>query len=174
MGISELEEEEQEMYQIFSDTEKRRMFIDDVTDVYSMHIYRNNASQVADFSNLTGKPKWVVELGAYNYDDPYAKEHPVPGFSELFDTNKNYNATIDISRKLLNSNFTIIMPWAFTSNNGMVRHNTNGSHELLKFAQFMKKQLTGYGVGGNEGNEGNYSIKKLIKCFLDRLRQIRL
>ena len=160
VGISDLEEEEQEKFQIFSNPEKRRLFIDDVTDIYSMHIYRNNASQVADFRFLTDKPKWVVELGAYNYDDPYAKEHPIPGLNELFDTEKNYNATIEISRKLSNSGFVLIMPWSFTSNNGMVQHNPDGSHTLLKLAQFMKDQLN---------TKGDYRIKKGIKYFLEKL-----
>lgn len=164
VGISDLEEEEQEKFQIFSNPEKRRLLIDDVTDIYSMHIYRNYAYQVADFRHLTDKPKWVVELGAYNYDDPYAIDHPIPGLNELFDTEKNYNATIPIARKLSNSGFTLIMPWSFTSNNGMVRHNHNGSHTLLKLAQFMKGQLADH-----SDTKGDYGIKKRIRYFLDKL-----
>ena len=164
VGISDLEEEEQEKYQIFSNPDKRRLFIDDVTDIYAMHIYRNNASQVADFRSLTNKPKWVVELGAYNYDDPYAIEHPIPASNELFDTEKNYNATIQISKKLSNSGFTLIMPWSLTSNNGMVQHNPDGSHTLLKLAQFMKGQLTDH-----SDTKGDYGIKKRIRYFLDKL-----
>lgn len=162
VGISDLEEEEQEKFQIFSNSEKRRLLVDDVTDIYSMHIYRNYAYQIADFRYLTDKPKWVVELGAYNYYDPEPIDHPIPGFNELFDTEKNYNVTIPIARKLSNSGFTLIMPWSFTSNNGMVQHNPDGSHKLLKLAQFMKDQLTG-------SNYIDFNIKKLIKYLLERL-----
>lgn len=164
VGISDLEEEEQEKFQIFSNPDKRRLLVDDVTDIYSMHIYRNYAYQIADFRNLTDKPKWVVELGAYNYYDPNTIDHPIPGLDELFDTEKNYNATVSIARKLSNSGFTLIMPWSFTSNNGMVLHNTDGSHTLLKLAQFMKDQLANHSY-----IKGYYSIKKWIKCFLEKL-----
>ena len=143
VGFSDLEEEEQTKYQLFSNSEKRKALVDDCTDIYAMHIYRNNASQVADFRSLTNKPKWVVELGAYNFNDPNAENHPVGGSNELYDTDKNYASTLEISRKLVNSGFTLIMPWSFTSNNGVVIHNSDGTHSLLKLAQFMKEKLSG-------------------------------
>lgn len=141
VGFSDYEEEEQSKYQLFSNPEKVKTLVDDCTDIYAMHIYRNNASQVANFSNLTVKPKWVDELGAYNYYDTKPINHPIPAYNELFDTEKNYIAVTQISKKLLDSGFTLIMPWSFTSNNGMVTHNTDGSHTLLKLSQFMEKEL---------------------------------
>jgi hypothetical protein len=143
VGFSDLEEEQQSMYRLFSDPTKRKALVDDCTDVYAMHIYRASADQVADFRGLTGKPKWTLELGAYNYDDSEAKEHPIPAANELYNTDENYIAVTQISRKLLNSGFSLIMPWGFASNDGMVKHNPDDSHTLLKLAQFMKDQLLG-------------------------------
>jgi hypothetical protein len=40
--------------------------------------------------------------------------------------------------------FGMASPWAFTANNGMVKHNPDGSHTLLKLALFMKEQLLNY------------------------------
>ncbi len=144
VGFSDVEEEQQQMYQLFSDPQKRKTLVDDCTDIYAMHIYRATASQVADFRSLTGKPKWALELGDYNYDDPDAKEHPIPAANELYNTDENYIAVTQISPKLLNSGFSLIMPWAFAANDGMVKHNPDGSHTLLKLALFMKEQLLNY------------------------------
>ena len=72
VGFSELEEEEQSKYRFFSDPTNRTEYIDDCTDVYSMHFYRPNASYIADFRNLTNKPKWATEVGNLNYYDPDA------------------------------------------------------------------------------------------------------
>lgn len=144
VGFSDIEEEQQSIYQLFSDPNKRKKLVDDCTDIYAMHIYRALASEVADFRSLNGKPKWVLELGNYNYSDPEAIEHPIPADHELYNPEENYIAVTQISRKLLNSGFTLIMPWGFASNNGMVKHNPDGSHTLLKLAQFMKDQLLLY------------------------------
>lgn len=141
VGFSDYEEEQQPMFQIYSNTTKREALVDGSTDIYSMHIYRNNAYQVANLSNLTNKPKWVVELGAYNYYDPNMIYHPIAGNDELLDTDKNFVAVTQISKKLLDSGFTLIMPWAFTSNSGMVIHNPDGSYTLLKLPQFMEYEL---------------------------------
>lgn len=160
VGFSDYEEEEQTQYQLFSNPEKVRTLVDDCTDVYAMHIYRNNASQVANFVYLTGKPKWVLELGAYNYYEPIAKIHPIPAYNELFDTDKNYVAVTQISAKLINSNFTLIMPWSFTSNNGMIKHNADGSHTLLKLPLYMQEKLK------NQSIKPDIDIIKYIKEFL--------
>ncbi len=141
VGFSDYEEEQQPQYQLFSSPAKRKALIDDCTDVYSMHIYRANASQVADFRSLTGKPKWVVELGSYNYDDPKPTEHPLPAHNELYDTDKNFDAVVQISQKLLNSGVSLVMPWAFTSNDGVVKHNPDGTYTLLKLPLFIQDQL---------------------------------
>lgn len=142
VGFSDLEEEEQTKYQLFSSEENRKTLVDDATDVYSMHIYRKDPSQVSDFRGLTDKPKWVVELGSYNYNDPKAIDHPIAASNELYNSDENFNSVILLSRKLINSGFTLVMPWGFTSNDGMVTHNPDGSHSLLKLALYMKAKLT--------------------------------
>lgn len=142
VGFSDLEEEQQSIFKLYSDPNKRKTFVDDCTDVYAMHIYRASSSEVADFSNLNDKPKWVLELGSYNYYDSDGSEHPFPAFNELYDQNENYVAVVQISRKLINSGFTLIMPWSFTSNSGMVKHNSDGSHTLYRLTQFIKDQLS--------------------------------
>ncbi|MES2436783.1 MAG: cellulase family glycosylhydrolase [Patescibacteria group bacterium] len=141
VGFSDLEEREQPKYQLFSDEAKRTRLVDDSTDVYSLHIYRNSADQVFDFSGVKNKPKWVVEYGGYNYYDPQAIEHPIAGNSELYNTEANYTSTVDISNKLVNTGFTLLMPWAFSSNSGMVVHNPDGTHTLLKLPLWMKEQI---------------------------------
>ncbi len=141
VGFSEYEEEQQPKYRIFSSPENRRALVDDCTDVYSMHIYRASASQVADFRSLEGKPKWVVELGSYNYDDPLAVGHPIPARNELYRTGENFDAVVQLSRKLLDEGFSLVMPWAFASNDGMVLHNRDGTHTLLRLPLFLKAQL---------------------------------
>lgn len=142
VGFSDLEEKEQAIYQLFSSETMRKEYVDDSTDVYAMHIYRATPEQVADFRKLTNKPKWVLELGAYNYYDPDANDHPIAAANELYNTDENYIAVTQISQKLLNSGFSLIMPWGFSSNDGMVKHNPNGTHTLLKLTQFMRDQLT--------------------------------
>jgi hypothetical protein len=141
VGFSDLEEEEQAKYQLFSDPERRVRLVDNYTDAYSMHIYRKDASQVHDFSDLAGKPKWVVELGSYNYLDPRGVGHPLPANNELYDTQSNYDSTVSIADKLIHTGFTLIMPWAFTSNTGMVTHNPDGTHTLYALPLWMKEQL---------------------------------
>lgn len=143
VGFSDYEAEDEIKFQLYSDPVQRKNLVDDSTDIYAMHIYRNNASQVANFSNLTGKPKWVTELGAINYYDPEPKYHTQGGYNELLDTEKNYIAVTNISKKLLDSGFTLIMPWGFASNNGMVQHNIDGSHTLSNLMQLIKKKING-------------------------------
>ncbi len=143
VGFSDLEEKQQPKYRTYSDEAFRVKYIDDSTDVYSMHIYRMSADEIADFSNLTSKPKWVTELGAYNYDDPQAVNHPVPGHNELYDPDANYSAVTSIGEKLIDTGFTLIMPWSFTSNPGLVKHNPDGSHTLLKLGLYINEQLNG-------------------------------
>lgn len=141
VGFSDYEEEQQTKYQLFSSAAKRAALVDDCTDIYSMHIYRLTASQVADFRTLTAKPKWATELGSYNYNDPTASDHPLPANGELFQTDANFNSFISISHKLLNSGFTLLMPWSWGDNPGMVKHNADGSHTLYKLPLFLKDQL---------------------------------
>ncbi len=141
VGFSDLEEKEQEVFQNFSSDTLRKKYIDDVTDVYAMHIYRGNEQQIFDFSKVTTKPKWVLELGSYNYNDPDSKEHPLPAAYELYDEEENYVAVVPIARKLQATGFSLIMPWGFTSNFGMVEHNRDGTHTLKKLTLYMKEQL---------------------------------
>jgi len=92
VGFSDYEEEEQTRYQTFSDATNRASYVDDCTDVYSLHIYRPDASYIADFRTLTSKPKWCTELGNLNYYDPTASAHPIAGYNELLNTELNYSA----------------------------------------------------------------------------------
>jgi len=142
VGFSELEEREQDKYHLFGNAVKRQALIDDSTDIYSMHFYRASPDQIEDFRALNGKPKWAVELGAYNYSDPRAIGHPLPANNELYDGRKNYQAVPPLAQKLMNSGFSLIMPWAFSSNAGLVEHNKNGTHTLGPLALYMKRQLT--------------------------------
>jgi hypothetical protein len=142
VGFSELEENEQEKYHLFGNPAKRRALIDDSTDVYSMHFYRASPDQIEDFRSLVGKPKWAVELGSYNYCDPRATGHPLPANDELYDGPKNYQAVPLLAQKLINSGFTLIMPWAFSSNPGLVTHSKDGAHTLGPLGLYIKRELT--------------------------------
>ena len=143
VGFSELEEQEQDKYHMFGDPAKRKALIDDSTDIYSMHFYRASPDQIEDFRSLTGKPKWATELGSYNYSDPHAEGHPIPARDELYDGSKNYQAVPPLAQKLTDSGFTLIMPWAFSSNPGLVTHNKGGTHTLGPLALYIKRELTG-------------------------------
>lgn len=134
-GFSDYEEEDQAQYQLFSSAANRAVLVDDCTDVYSMHVYRGDQSQVADFRTLTGKPKWCSEVGSYNYYDPTGSDHPVPAYNELDDDSPNGISGLSnpysvrsISAKLINSGFGLIMPWAFSDNPGLVGHNPDGTY----------------------------------------------
>jgi hypothetical protein len=144
VGFSDLEDSQLPQFNLYSNDTLRKTLVDDCTDIYAMHIYRGTADQVPDFRNLTGKPKWGLELGSYNYDDPNAKQHDLPAANELYDAKENYLATRSISTKLLNSGFALVMPWAFNANPGMVEHNPDGSYKFVGFAAFMKYQLMAY------------------------------
>ena len=143
VGFSEMEEQQQDKYHLFGNAAKRQLLVDDCTDVYAMHIYRAWPDEVEDFRSLDGKPKWAVEVGSYNYWDPWAVHHPVVGRDELYHEDKNYRAFTRLAQKLRNSGFTLIMPWAFSSNPGLVKHNVDGSHRFGALAQYMKRALTG-------------------------------
>ena len=145
VGFSEMEEKEQDKYHMFGDEAKRKALIDDSTDIYSMHFYRASPDQIEDFRTLAGKPKWASELGSYNYSDRRAKGHPLPANNELYDGPKNDQAVRPLAQKLINSGFTLIMPWAFSSNPGVVTHNRNGTHTLGPLALYIKRELTGTG-----------------------------
>lgn len=146
VGFSEMEEKEQDKYHMFGDACRRRTLIDDCTDVYSMHFYRAAPDQIEDFRALTGKPKWATELGSYNYSDPNAKSHPLPANDELYDGAKNDQAVRLLAPKLIYSGFTLIMPWAFSSNPGLVAHNRDGTHTLGPLARYIKRELTEAGA----------------------------
>lgn len=141
VGFSEMEEREQAKYQMFSSAANRSRYVDDCTDVYSMHFYRASAAQVFDFRSLTGKPKWATEVGAYNYDDPEAIGHPLPAALELYDPQENYIACVPIMKKFVNSGFELVMPWGFSANSGLVTHNPDGTHTLQKMAVYIKREL---------------------------------
>jgi hypothetical protein len=142
VGFSDLHEEQQEKYRLFTDPESRRRYIDDATDVYSIHIYRSSPREVPDFADLTGKPKWCSELGSYNYFDETGVAHAgQPARGELWDEHQNLQAVTTIVPKLLESGFELVLPWAFTSNEGMVVHGPDGSHELKSLPQWLRSRL---------------------------------
>jgi len=142
VGFSEMEEREQDKYHMFGDAPKRKALIDDCTDIYSMHFYRASPDQIEDFRPLTDKPKWATEIGSYNYFDPRAEGHPLPAKDDLYDASKNYRAVPLLARKLVNSGFTLVMPWAFSSNPGLVAHKKDGTHMLGPLALYIRRELT--------------------------------
>lgn len=149
VGLSDYEEDQQTQYQMFSSATNRANLIDDCTDVYSMHIYRKDQSQVVDFRTLTSKPKWCSEVGSYNYSDPTASGHPILAYNELvsdgangFSGISNSFSTRSISAKLVNSGFTLVMPWALCDNNSMVIHLSDGSHLIGPLSRWMQAQFT--------------------------------
>jgi hypothetical protein len=143
VGFSDLHEEQQEKYRLFSNPEFRRRYIDDATDVYAMHIYRASPDQVPDFSELRGKPKWCSELGSYNYVDETGTTHAgQPARGELWNERENFQAVTTILPKLLDGGFELILPWAFTANEGLVVHRRDGSHELKALPLWMQAQLS--------------------------------
>jgi hypothetical protein len=142
VGFSELHEEQQEKYRFFSNAEFRRRYIDDATDVYAVHIYRALPEQVPDFSELQGKPKWCSELGSYNYVDETGAAHAgQQAGGELWNERDNFRAVTSIVPRLLDGGFELILPWAFTANEGMVVHRRDGSHELKSLPLWMQAQL---------------------------------
>ena len=142
VGFSELHEEQQEKYRFFSNAEFRRRYVDDATDIYALHIYRASPEQVPDFSKLAGKPKWCSELGSYNYVDETGAAHAgQPAGGELWNERENLRAVTSIVPKLLDGGFELILPWAFTANEGMVVHRRDGSHELKSLPLWMQAQL---------------------------------
>jgi len=144
VGFSDLHEEEQEKYRLFTNAEFRRRYVDDATDVYAIHIYRGSPRQVPDFAGLTGKPKWCSELGSYNYTDETGVAHAgQPAHGELWDERANFEAVTAIVPKLLDGGFELVLPWAFTANEGMVVHRADGSHELKSLPRWMQSQLQG-------------------------------
>lgn len=144
IGFSEIEEKQQEKYQFFSDPEKRARYVEDCTDVYSMHFYRPDATYIYDFSDLTDKPKWATEIGHLDYYDPCGSQHPIPGNYELYDQHENFYAVRDISQRLLNTGFSTVYLWSWGSNPGMVRHNPDGTYTLLRVARWIKDQIPSF------------------------------
>src|SRR5438445_1215271 len=149
VGFSDYEEEQQNVYQLFSNATKRTNLVDDCTDVYSMHIYRADQWQIADFRNLTGKPKWCSEVGSYNYSDPTGVSHGnQPGYNELMSDgpngisgNSNPYSTRSIAAKLINSGFSLILPWSIGDNDSVVRHLSDGSHIVGSLGAWIQAQF---------------------------------
>jgi hypothetical protein len=142
VGFSDLHEEQQEKYRLFTSPEFRRRYIDDATDVYALHIYRASPDEVPDFSQLRGKPKWCSELGSYNYMDETGAGHAgQPARGELWRERENFEAVTSILPKLLDGGFELVLPWAFTANDGMVVHRRDGSHEVKSLPRWMQTQL---------------------------------
>jgi hypothetical protein len=142
VGFSDLHEEQQEKYRLFTRPEFRRRYIDDATDIYALHIYRARPDEVPDFSQLRGKPKWCSELGSYNYVDETGAGHAgQPARGELWRERENFDAVTAIVPKLLEGGFELVLPWAFTANDGMVVHRRDGSHELKALPRWMQSQL---------------------------------
>lgn len=141
VGFSDLEEEEQTRYQTFSSASNRANYVDDCTDIYSMHIYLPDSSYVYDFSGVVGKPKWCSEFGHLNYNDPTASEHPVAGNLELYNEASNFDAVTSILPRLLTSGFTLAMPWSAVDNAGFIKHNADGSHGVCRLADDISKKI---------------------------------
>lgn len=142
VGFSELEEEEQPKYRVFSDPMHRKTYIDDCTDYYSMHIYRASAAQMADFRDLTDKPKYLSEVGHYNYDDPTGEFHAGQrAHLELLQESPNARAVIELSTKALNSGFDFVLPWDASVNPGMFVHHPDGQHTIKALPRWMQSVL---------------------------------
>jgi len=142
VGFSDLEEEEQDKYRLFSQPFKLPTLIDDCTDVYALHIYRSEVSQLHDFTGLTGKPKWVLELGDYNYDDPTGLDHNgQPANGELYDEQANAATFRTLGEALMAMGFELFMPWSIADNQGMVEHREDGSHTVRKLPRWMAGEI---------------------------------
>jgi hypothetical protein len=142
VGFSDLHEEGQQKYRLYTNQEFRQRYIDDATDVYSIHIYRDSPRDVPDFAGLGDKPKWCTEVGSYNYVDETGAQHlGQPGHGELWDEQKNFQAVTAIVPRLLDGGIGLVLPWAFTENEGMVVHRPDGSHELKSLPRWMREQL---------------------------------
>lgn len=137
--FSEYEEEEQAKYQYFSNLTTKATLINPYTDIYSVHIYRPGSSYVsANFRYLTDKPLWISEVGAINYSDPTASQHPLAGNNELYNPLVDPATVRDITRKALNAGASLVMPWSMSDNASVLTHNGDGSHtygELLNWAK---------------------------------------
>jgi hypothetical protein len=142
VGFSELEEEEQHKYRVFSDAQVRETYIDDCTDYYSMHIYRARAAQMGDFRGLTTKPKYLSEVGHYNYKDVTGEYHAgQPANLELLAERENMQAVIDLCTKAVNSGFALVMPWDLSVNPGMFVHHPDGAHTIKALPRWMQSVL---------------------------------
>lgn len=143
VGFSDLEEDQQDKYRLVADAERRGALVDDCTDVYSLHIYRNETAQIADLGDVTDKPLWCVELGAYNYDDPTGEAHGgQPAHDDLYDERVNADVLREMAPFLVDVGFELLMPWSFANNGGMVEHRPDGSHDLKASARWMVDELT--------------------------------
>lgn len=138
VGFSDYEEEEQAKFHRYSDPAIRAATVDDCTDVYSMHFYRVDQSQLYDFRGLGGKPKWASELGGYNFTGQLAS---ITGHGELYDETANSLAYRTLARKLYAMGFELTMVWSLADNPGFVVHNADGSHTLKALAKWIKNQL---------------------------------
>jgi hypothetical protein len=142
VGISDLEEEQQDKYKLFSVPSRTAALIDDCSDVYAMHVYRASESQLANFSRLSGKPKWCLELGAYNYDDPTGVGHNnVPAHNELYDEHANAKVFRALGRALIGMGFELLMPWSMADNGGMFVHQPDGTHLVKELPRWMAGEL---------------------------------
>jgi hypothetical protein len=142
VGFSDLEEEEQDKYRLYSQPSKLATLVDDCTDVYALHIYRGEVSQLHDFTGLTAKPKWVLELGDYNYDDPTGLEHnKLPANYELYDEQANAATFRTLGEALMAMGFELFMPWSIADNAGMVEHRADGSHVVKLLPRWMAGEI---------------------------------
>jgi hypothetical protein len=149
VSFSDYEEDQtQTVYQLFSSATNRTNLIDDCTDVYNMHIYRKDQSQIADFRTLTSKPKWCTEVGSYNYYDPTASSHPIIAYNELDSGGPNGISGISnpysvrsIAAELINAGFALVIPWSVGNNDSVVLHNPDGSHIVGSLGNWIKAQF---------------------------------
>jgi len=142
VGISELEELQQEKYRMFSNPNRRASFVDDVSDVYSVHIYRSRVEQLSDLSGMVGKPKWCSELGSYNYVDETGESHcGQAANNELRQEEANFETVRALIPALIAMGFELIMPWSFTDNDGMILHQLDQTHKWKSLSTWMHRQL---------------------------------
>jgi hypothetical protein len=140
--FSDLEEEEQPKYRLFSDDARRRAYVDDCTDIYSMHVFRARVDQLFAWDSVVDRPKWCVELGSYNYRDRTGRDHGgQPAALELYDEDANSQAVQELGWALLTMGFSLVMPWSMADNPGMFVHNLDGTHSVGRLPRWMAERL---------------------------------
>jgi hypothetical protein len=142
VAFSDLHEEEQPKYRLFTDPVRRKRFVDDCTDVYALHLFRSRVDELPDLSDLTDRPKWCVELGNSNYRDATGEFHGGrPAALELHDEHENARAVQTLGAALVETGFSLVLPWSLGDNPGFVAHEPDGSHTYKRLATWMRRVL---------------------------------